>query len=228
MFGHPLVRDAMTADVVVALADTRAPDLVELLGALRLRAVPVVDAYDRVIGFAARSDLVLDGAGRQFPGRRKRLRYDVSTRTVGALMTTPAVTVTPETTVTGAARLMTERGVSRLPVVDADDKLQGIVTAGDVLRVMHRSDDQVRAAVLEVLARFLPTLHAVTQVHVEDGTVTLAGEVSAASTIPLAIHLARHVTGVVDVVDGYRLATRENAGPGRYERADAKAGAPAA
>lgn len=224
MFGHPLVRDAMTADVVVALVDTRAPDLVELLGALRLRAVPVVDAYDHVLGFVARSDLLLDRPGRQVPGRHKRLRYDVSTRTVGALMTTPAATVTPETTVVGAARLMTERGVSRLPVVDAENTLRGIVTAGDLLTVMHRPDEEVRADVLEVLARFLPTLRAVTRVLVEDGTVTLLGEVSAASTIPLAVHLTRHVTGVVDVVDRYRVRTREGSGPVRYERA----GAPAA
>lgn len=224
MFGHPLVRDAMTADVVVALVDTRAPDLVELLGALRLRAVPVVDAYDHVIGFVARSDLLLNGAAGHVQGRRRRLRYDVSTRTVGALMTTPPVTVTPETTVVGAARLMTERGVSRLPVVDAENTLRGIVTAGDVLRVMHRPDEEVRAAVVEVLARFLPTLCAVTSVHVEDGTVTLVGEVPAASTIPLAIHLTRHVTGVVDVVDRYRVRTRGNSRPDRYE----PAGAPAA
>lgn len=221
MFGHPLVRDAMTADVVVALADTRAPDLVELLGALRLRAVPVVDAYDHVIGFAARSDLVVNGSSRHVPSRHKRLRYDVSTRTVGALMTAPAVTVTQETTVVGAARLMTRRGVSRLPVVDAENTLRGIVTARDVLTVMHRSDEEVRAAVLEVLGRFLPTLRAVTAVEVVDGTVTLLGDVSAASTIPLAIHLTRHVTGVVDVVDRYRVGTRENSRPVRYEPAGA-------
>lgn len=224
MFGHPLVRDAMTADVVVALADTRAPDLVELLDALRLRAVPVVDAYDHVVGFVARSDLLLDGFARRVPGRHRRLRYDVSTRTVGALMTTPAVTVTPETTVVGAGRLMTGSGVSRLPVADADNTLRGIVTASDVLAVTRRSDDDLREDVLEVLGRFLPTLRAVTHVQVEDGRVTLLGEVPAASTIPLAIHLTRHVTGVVDVVDRYRVATRDGSRPVRYETA----GAPAA
>jgi CBS domain-containing protein len=224
MFGHPLVRDAMTADVVVALADTRAPDLVELLGALRLRAVPVVDAYDHVIGFAARSDLLVGNSTRHVPGRHKRLRYDVSTRTVGALMSTPAVTVTPETTVVGAARLMTERGVSRLPVVDADNTLRGIVTASDLLSASHRSDDDVRADVRDVLARFLPTLHAVTRVQVTDGLVTLYGQVVAASTIPLALHLIRHVRGVVDVVDSYRVVSREEALASRYE----SAGAPAA
>ncbi|MBO0826632.1 MAG: CBS domain-containing protein [Streptosporangiales bacterium] len=224
MFGHPLVRDAMTADVVVALVDTRAPDLVELLGALRLRAVPVVDAYDHVVGFAARSDLLRGGPARHVPGRHKRLRFDVSRRTVGALMTTPAVTVTPETTVVGAGRLMTEHKVSRVPVVDAENTLRGIVTAGDLLKVVHRSDEEVRADVLDVLARFLPTLRAVTRVQVENGTVTLLGEVSAASTIPLAIHLARHVTGVVDVVDRYRVGSRENSHPVGFGRA----GAPAA
>ncbi|HEX6445259.1 MAG TPA: CBS domain-containing protein [Streptosporangiales bacterium] len=215
----------MTADVVVALADTRAPDLIELLGALRLRAVPVVDTYDHVIGFAARSDLLVGNSSRHVPGRHKRLRYDVSTRTVGALMSAPAVTVTPETTVVGAARLMTERGVSRLPVVDSDNTLRGIVTASDVLAAAHRSDDDVRTDVGDVLARFLPTLHAVTRVEVEDGLVTLYGHVVAPSTIPLALHLIRHVRGVVDVVDSYRVGSREEALAERYR---ATAGAPAA
>lgn len=213
----------MTADVVVALADTRAPDLVELLGALRLRAVPVVDTYDHVIGFAARSDLLVSNSSRH-AGIHKRLRYDVSTRTVGALMSAPAVTVMPETTVVGAARLMTERGVSRLPVVDADDVLRGIITASDVLAASHRPDDDVRADVRDVLARFLPTLHAVTRVQVKDGLVTLYGHVAAPSTIPLALHLIRNVRGVVDVVDSYRVVTREEALAERYETA----GAPAA
>ena len=49
------------------------------------------------------------------------------------IMTTPVVTVTPQTTIKEAARTLTTRGFTALPVVD-DDRLVGIVTRTDVMR----------------------------------------------------------------------------------------------
>ena len=50
------------------------------------------------------------------------------------IMTRPAITVTPETTIAHAAGIMLQRHVSGLPVVDGDGKLVGIVSEGDFLR----------------------------------------------------------------------------------------------
>lgn len=49
------------------------------------------------------------------------------------VMTSPAVTITPDATVADAARMMAEKGVSGLPVVDMSGRLAGIVTEGDLL-----------------------------------------------------------------------------------------------
>ncbi len=56
------------------------------------------------------------------------------------VMTSPAVTVTPETTVKVAARLMAERHVSGLPVVDGREELVGIVSEADLLRLETETD----------------------------------------------------------------------------------------
>lgn len=50
----------------------------------------------------------------------------------------PAVTVDPDGTSAEAARIMAVRGVKRLPVVDAEGKLRGIVSRGDLLKVFGR------------------------------------------------------------------------------------------
>jgi CBS domain-containing protein len=68
--------------------------------------------------------------GELWRGRRRAV-----TVTAGQLMSKPAITVPEKATVTGAARLMTQHNVKRLPVVDADGKLVGIASRKDVLTV---------------------------------------------------------------------------------------------
>lgn len=53
---------------------------------------------------------------------------------VSELMTTPAVTTTPETSIKAAARLLRDRGVAAVPVLDADGALVGVVSELDLLR----------------------------------------------------------------------------------------------
>src|SRR5262249_59838417 len=96
--------------------------------------------------------------------------------TAGELMTSPAATVSADDTVEQAAQLMYVRRVKRLPVVDADNHLAGIVSRADVLAVYERPDveigEEIRTdiAVCESLAdaaRF--------DVAVRHGVVTLTG-----------------------------------------------------
>lgn len=61
-------------------------------------------------------------------------------------MSAPAVTVHAEETVADAARLMTRRGIERLPVVDVEDRLVGIVTRRDLLRLFLRPDSEMQPA----------------------------------------------------------------------------------
>jgi CBS-domain-containing membrane protein len=56
--------------------------------------------------------------------------------TVADIMTTPAVMVQPETTIREAAQLLTARRLKRLPVIDATQRLVGIVARADIVKVL--------------------------------------------------------------------------------------------
>ena len=68
-------------------------------------------------------------------------------------MTTPAVTVRPDDTVEHAAQLMYARRVKRLPVVDADDHLAGIISRADVLAVFDRPDVEIGEEITATTSR---------------------------------------------------------------------------
>lgn len=62
------------------------------------------------------------------------------------VMTTVAVTIGPEATVQGAARLMLERAISALPVVDEKDRVIGIISEGDLIRRAELGTDRVHGS----------------------------------------------------------------------------------
>jgi CBS domain-containing protein len=117
-------------------------------------------------------------------------------------MSTPAVTVHPEQRIADAARVMERHGVRRLPVVDEEDRLIGIATRRDLLRVFLRTDDEIRQEVLSVLASPAVGLTAhELAVSVRDGMVTLEGAAPHHGGIPLALRHTYRVDGVVGVVN---------------------------
>jgi acetoin utilization protein AcuB len=117
-----LVRDIMTRDVVTVTPDTTLAEARRLLDHHRIRHLPVIVA-GRLGGMVSDRDL------RSASGRHT----DASP--VGPIMTPYPVTVTPATRVEEAARLMLERRIGGLPVVDGTS-LAGIVTGDDLLRAL--------------------------------------------------------------------------------------------
>ncbi len=117
-------------------------------------------------------------------------------------MTSPPVTIGPNEFVAHAARLMYARRVKRLPVVDDDGRLIGIVSRADVLSVYSRPDADIRSAIIEdvILSAVLmdPARFTVT---VKDGIVTVEGMPETASVGHDMIEEIRHVEGVVAVRD---------------------------
>ncbi|NXY99797.1 BON domain-containing protein, partial [Streptomyces sp. BR123] len=105
-----------------------------------------------------------------------------------------------ETTLPQAARLMAGRHVKRLPVVDADGTLKGIVSRTDLLKVFLRTDEDLTAEIRQsVVKRLFPLSHAAVKVTVSQGIATLTGQVKDRDLIPLAERLTHSVEGIVDV-----------------------------
>ncbi|MFD4319063.1 CBS domain-containing protein [Streptomyces sp. NPDC058548] len=189
---HMKVGSLMTDDVVSAVLATPFRQVARMLAEHEISGVPVVDEDDHVIGVVSESDLL---------ARRELTARD--------LMTTPAVTVHAEETVADAARLMVRRGVDRLPVVDEEERLVGIVTRRDLLCVYLRPDAEIRNRIREDVLMDAVDLPAdAVDVHVLDGVVTLAGRVRRRSQTLMLVELAERVDGVVAVVD--RLTFHED------------------
>jgi CBS domain-containing protein len=117
-------------------------------------------------------------------------------------MTTQPVCTTPGTSVVAAARLMSRHGLKRLPVLDDDGRVIGMVSRGDLLRVFLREDRVIRREIVEeVLGRIDGVSPAEIGVEVDQGRVVLSGTVPEPHLVPIVLNLCRSVDGVVSVTD---------------------------
>ncbi|MFD0418695.1 CBS domain-containing protein [Streptomyces sp. NPDC127108] len=212
---HRKVGTVMATDVVQATYDTSFKEVARLLDQHRISGLPVVDDEQYVIGVLSETDLmahqaeaedphttVRSGRWRKLlPGARKQTPK-ARARTAGQLMSQPAVTVHADDTIAEAARTMAGHRVERLPVVDEEERLVGIVTRRDLLQVFLRSDADIRQDVVdEVLVQTLWLAPRTITVEVLDGVVTLRGRLERSSEVAIAVRMTRQIDGVVAVVD---------------------------
>ncbi|MFB0627250.1 CBS domain-containing protein [Streptomyces sp. AB3(2024)] len=213
---HIKVGDLMTDEVVSVVTSTSFKDVAKLLAQHDISGLPVLDEEDRVLGVISESDLIVRQTAEHplmsdAPGGRGTFASEVSF-TAGEVMSAPAVTVHAEETAAGAARLMAHRGIERLPVVDEEDRLVGIVTRRDLLMLFLRPDAEIRRRVVEEILTDTMGLGAgPVTVHVLDGIVTLDGRLERQSQVPVLVRLTGQLEGVVGVVP--RLTARVDDSP---------------
>jgi CBS domain-containing protein len=204
------VGDVMTTDVVAVAGPTPFRELVEILNRSRVSAVPVIDADRTVLGVVSEADLlhkVEAPVGEPHRGilERKRRRAGeakASAHLAEELMTSPAVVTSPTTPVASAAQVMDREAVKRLPVVDDDGHLVGIVARSDLLRIYLRDDEAIREEIIAaVLIRTMWIDPEAISVTVDGGVVTLEGMTDRRSTRDILVRLVPTVTGVIDLVD---------------------------
>ncbi|MFD5625229.1 CBS domain-containing protein [Streptomyces sp. NPDC127072] len=217
---HDKVGSVMATEVVRALYGTPFKEVARLLADHRISGLPVVDEDEQVIGVISETDLMVRQVRTSAPGGPKRRFWlagptpgvrgqaaKARARTAGQLMSVPPVTVCADNTIAEAARTMAQRRVERLPVVDEEGRLVGIVTHRDLIQVFLRPDDEIRREVTdEVLDRALWLAPTSVEVGVDEGVVTLAGHVERRSEAEIALAMTHRVDGVVAVVD--RLSHR--------------------
>ncbi|MGW7456363.1 CBS domain-containing protein [Streptomyces sp. NPDC054797] len=200
------VNDVMTKPVTTVTPATDFKEIVAAMERWKVTAVPVIEGEGRVVGVVSEADLLPKEEFHEHrPGLIEQMRRLGDTAKAGSvraeeLMTSPAVTIRPDATLPQAARLMAERHIKRLPVVDANGTLKGIVSRADLLKVFLRTDDDLAAEIRhEVIGQLLPVSWKGVKVDVTHGVVTLTGQVHDAQRIPMATRLAQAVEGVVSV-----------------------------
>lgn len=191
-------RDLMTSPVVSVGPDAPVKEAARLLVSHGFAVLPVVDANDRLLGVVSEADLLRN---RLLPDPRDLIHGRPSEPprpappTVGGVMTTDVLTAVPDTHTAELGRLMVDRHLRAVPVVDRD-RLVGIVSRVDVLRTIARDDDTIAHDVRRHLSAAGRRRW---QVAVTDGVVTLASEGADDTDRHIAAVVAGCAPGVVDV-----------------------------
>jgi CBS domain-containing protein len=204
------VEQVMTRDVITVTTDTPVGEVARILVEHSISGLPVVDADGRVVGVVSEGDVLVREAGHAPPSRRPLARFfgpgrearvaqeKVEAETAGELMTSPAMTLEPFRTLRAAAEIMTAHKVNRLPVVDEDGKLLGIVSRADLVRAFVLTDEELVESIrMDLLGRTLwldPDKFTIT---VDHGAAKISGEVQKRSTAELIDRFLAILPGVV-------------------------------
>jgi CBS domain-containing membrane protein len=144
------VAEIMTREVVGVQPDTPLADVAEAMGQRGVSGVPVLDDNRRVVGVVSEKDFLMRMGVKESQNfmtlvasclRSKGcVALPIKKQTAGDLMSAPAVTVSPETRVRDLAELFAARHINRAPVTDAEGRLVGIVTRGDLVKATLSGD----------------------------------------------------------------------------------------
>ncbi len=205
------VRDVMTTSVTTVHPETSLKDVARILVGGAISGVPVTDADGRVVGVVSEADLLIKEQGASALPRRRGARVrgesqatrdglaKVRATTAGQAMTSPAITVGADTSLTSAAAIMVDRGVNRLPVTE-NGILVGIVTRADLVRAYVRSDDQLAEHIrYEVMLRHLLVDPELFEISVTEGVVRISGRADTRATAQMIERLIAATPGVIAV-----------------------------
>ena len=198
----------MTTRAVAVKKTASFKEMIVRMRKARVSALPVVDDAGRVVGVVSEADLLnkeadlAAGPGPLASVLRFRDHEKAAGVTAAQLMTSPPVTVGPDTPLAEAARLMRDRRVKRLPVISASGHLIGILSRADVLRVFTRPDADIRReAAEEAIAESFLADSRPLNVTVHDGIVTLDGRTDTGQLARGLVMAVRQIDGVVAVRD---------------------------
>lgn len=203
------LEELMTTDVVTISPEATLKEAARRMIEAGVSGLPVTEDDGRLVGIITEADFVHAEAGRRVRKRAGLLgflfrgeRLPSEERNVGDMMTTDLVVLGPEADHPEAARLMEKAGVKRIPVVDGDGRLVGILSRSDLLRAFARTDAEIIDEVLNHVARKVLWIDPERfEISCVDGNVVLSGHLEFYSDAALLVELTRRVDGVISVAD---------------------------
>jgi CBS domain-containing protein len=202
------VRDLMTTEPITTTPDAPLKEAARQMVEKGISGLPVL-RDGRLVGMVTEGDFLRQEANRDQPYRLSLLEAlfgsgsgtAPAVETVGEVMTEPVITITADATISEAARIMSQRRVKRLPVVDDEGVLIGVISRADVVNAFTKPDEVIEDEVREDIIRRLLFLDPATvTVSVHEGVVTLSGELENRTEAHLLEELTRRIAGVVRVV----------------------------
>jgi len=138
------VRDVMSKNVLSITKFESIVRVANILSEKNISGLPVVDKENKVIGIITQADILsMVGVSREHTFKdllKYMLGEPLQERKigdhVGDIMTSPAFTIKPDANIAEAVRIMTEKRIRRLTVVDDKSTLIGIITRADILKAV--------------------------------------------------------------------------------------------
>lgn len=124
----------MTRNPIVAHPETTVPEARALLRREGISRLPILDKHDKLVGIVTEFDLVNASPSAASSLDMWELSYLLSKLHLEKVMHRQVITVTEDTTVEEAARLMADNNISGLPVMRGEE-LVGIITESDLFRI---------------------------------------------------------------------------------------------
>ncbi len=200
------VEQIMTTDVAFARPDTPLKDVARTMAERSISGLPVLDDERRLLGIVSERDLLPRGHDEPVrPGLLARLRgrpddESLPARVAADVMSSPVIAIEPFWSIPGAAAMMRDHGVKRLPVIRRD-RVVGIVSRGDIIRAIARDDAEVQRDVRDLVEfhQGLWSDRLPVDVSVVEGEATLRGEVERRSMAETLPELVGRIPGVLTV-----------------------------
>jgi CBS domain-containing protein len=145
------VADVMTPNPIAVKPQTPLPEAIQIIAEEEISGLPVIDDAGKLVGVISETDLMWQETGvdtppyimildsviyLQNPARYEKEIHKALGQTVGEVMTDRPVSIAPDSSIRTAAHLMHDKKIRRLPVVDQSGQLIGILTQGDIIRMM--------------------------------------------------------------------------------------------
>lgn len=144
-----LAKDIMTKEVVTVHIQDTVESVIKLLIDKDISGVPVVDNENKLIGIVSEGDLIYKSKKFHFPlyftildsyiflestDMIKKQMLKMSAYSVGTMMTEDVVSASEDESVERLATLMSEKNVNRIPIVNGENQVVGIVTRKDIIK----------------------------------------------------------------------------------------------
>ncbi len=145
------VSDVMSDNPITVKPEMPLKEAIKILAEQRISGLPVVNENGKLVGIVSETDLMWQESGAtpppyimlldsviflENPARYEKEIHKALGETVGDVMTKNPLTTTPDQLLSAAAKLMHERNIHRLPVLDNNGEVIGILTRGDIIRAM--------------------------------------------------------------------------------------------
>jgi len=212
----------MTRTVITVTPETKIAEAANIMLEKHVSGLPVVDASGKLVGIVSEGDFIRRS---EIGTQRKRGRFlkfilgpgkaaadfvHEHGKKVSEIMTPEPLTIVEYTPLEQIVQLMEKNNIKRLPVLNAEEKLVGIVSRANLLQAVASlareipdptaDDDQIRNRVIDTIERYDWCPFGLS-VIVRDGIVHLSGVITQEHSRQAAIVAAENVTGVKKVHD---------------------------